>query len=49
MFLEPNPQPIKAALEMMGKCRATVRAPLVDCSPEVRQLVRAKLTEHNLL
>ena len=36
LFLEPNPQPVKAALEMTGQIpSADVRLPLVRCSDPV--------------
>ena len=39
LFLEPNPQPTKAALALKGKMRATVRPPLVEASEACRQAV----------
>jgi 4-hydroxy-tetrahydrodipicolinate synthase len=41
MFVEPNPQPIKAALSLRGAMNAAVRLPLVEASAETR----ARLTE----
>lgn len=49
MFLEPNPQPVKAALALSGKCRNICRAPLTECSDEVAEKVREEMTKHNLL
>jgi 4-hydroxy-tetrahydrodipicolinate synthase len=39
MFHEPNPSPMKAALELAGFMSATVRLPLVPASPACRKLV----------
>jgi 4-hydroxy-tetrahydrodipicolinate synthase len=33
LFVEPNPQPIKAALALKGRVNASVRPPLVEASP----------------
>jgi 4-hydroxy-tetrahydrodipicolinate synthase len=40
LFMETSPIPVKAALELMGICRATVRLPLVPIGAET--LVRLK-------
>lgn len=34
MFAEPNPIPVKAAMEMLGKCSSEVRMPLLRASAE---------------
>lgn len=39
LFVEPNPQPIKAALALKGKMNATVRPPMVDASASCRALL----------
>ncbi len=39
MFSEPNPAPIKAALELAGFMSSSVRLPLVPASPACRKLV----------
>ena len=39
MFVEPNPQPIKAALALKGRMNASVRLPLVEASPPVKSLL----------
>jgi len=39
MFVEPNPQPLKAALALKGRMNATVRLPLVEASPSVKSLL----------
>lgn len=36
MFVEPNPQPLKAALALANRANASVRLPLVEASPECR-------------
>jgi 4-hydroxy-tetrahydrodipicolinate synthase len=42
-FLESNPVPVKAALELMGRCRGDVRAPLGPPEPATRAAVRQAL------
>jgi 4-hydroxy-tetrahydrodipicolinate synthase len=39
MFVEPNPQPLKAALALKGRMNASVRLPLVEASPSVKSLL----------
>lgn len=46
MFVEPNPQPVKAALALKGGMRATVRAPMVDASEECRKAVAEAMKEY---
>lgn len=42
LFLEPNPQPIKAALALKGRMNATLRLPMVEAGAECRaRLVEA--------
>lgn len=43
MFVEPNPVPCKAALELRGKMRSDVRLPLVGASEATRAKVKAEL------
>ena len=45
MFVEPNPQPVKAALAMRGMMKATVRMPLVEASAGCREAVSRALEE----
>ena len=49
MFLEANPQPVKAGMAMMGLCTSAVRLPLVTASEETQAEVRAVFTETGLL
>lgn len=49
LFIEPNPQPVKKALELMGKCSSAVRLPLVECAPETTEKLEKLLKENNLL
>lgn len=44
MFVEPNPTPAKAALELLGQMRADVRLPLLPASEETRAVLRAALS-----
>ncbi len=46
MFLEPNPQPVKAACEMRGWMRAMARPPMVEASDETKAAVRQAITEY---
>lgn len=39
MFVEPNPQPLKAALSQRGRMQASVRLPLVPASQATRALL----------
>lgn len=42
-FCEPNPQPVKAAMEMMGLLEAHVRLPLIPVSASSRERIAAVL------
>lgn len=46
LFVEPNPQPTKAYLAGRGQMSASVRAPLVEASPQTRELVSKTLAEY---
>ena len=48
MFLETNPIPLKAAMEMMGLCSGELRLPLVSLSDENKALLRKSLTDYGL-
>lgn len=47
LFIETNPIPVKAALELMGKINGEIRMPLIPMSEENRQILSANL--ENLL
>jgi 4-hydroxy-tetrahydrodipicolinate synthase len=47
MFVEPNPQPVKAALALRGMMGATVRLPLVEASAACRDAVSRALEEYS--
>lgn len=49
LFLETNPIPVKAALEMMKICEGTPRLPLTPLSREPRAVLRRELTKAGLL
>lgn len=49
LFLETNPAPVKAAMEMLGQCSESVRLPLVSISGHVRESVKNALAEYGLL
>jgi 4-hydroxy-tetrahydrodipicolinate synthase len=48
MFLETNPIPLKAAMEMMGLCSGELRLPLVPLSDENRTLLRKSLIDYGV-
>ena len=49
LALETNPIPVKAAMELLGKCGPDIRLPLVPCSNPVREKIRACLEAEGLL
>jgi len=49
LFIETNPGPVKAALEMLGESTGELRLPLVPVADESRQRVRRVLQELGLL
>ena len=49
LFAETNPIPVKAALELMGLCRAEPRLPLTTASAAVRAQLKAELKTLGLL
>jgi 4-hydroxy-tetrahydrodipicolinate synthase len=48
LFAESSPQPVKAALQMLGRIDGEIRLPLVSCSEPTREKVRAALSELGL-
>ena len=49
LFIETNPIPVKAALEMMGLCRGVMRLPLTPLDVKNRPLLRRTLKDFGLL
>ena len=49
LFLETNPIPLKAALELLGQCGGGLRLPLTTLSPAPRAQLRAELKAFGLL
>jgi 4-hydroxy-tetrahydrodipicolinate synthase len=49
LFVEPNPVPVKWALQEMGKIPAGIRLPLVPLAPEYHDTVRGALRDAGLL
>jgi 4-hydroxy-tetrahydrodipicolinate synthase len=49
LFIEPNPIPVKWALQRMGKIGAGIRLPLVPLSESARETVQAALSEAGLV
>ncbi|MGN6525729.1 MAG: 4-hydroxy-tetrahydrodipicolinate synthase [Burkholderiaceae bacterium] len=48
LFCEPSPAPAKWALSRLGRCRPTVRLPLVEATPAGQALVDAALADCGL-
>ncbi len=48
MFYETNPIPVKAAMEMMGRCGGELRLPLVRLSDEHRAKLRQALLDYGV-
>jgi 4-hydroxy-tetrahydrodipicolinate synthase len=48
MFLETNPIPVKAAMEMMGLCTGDLRLPMVRISDENRAVLRKGLLDYGV-
>ena len=49
LFAEPNPTPTKYALSLMGKCKADIREPLYELSPETKKQVRKTIKDLNFI
>ena len=49
MFIETNPGPVKAAMDMMGMAAGNLRLPLVEMRPENREKLRKVLVELGLV
>lgn len=49
LFLDTNPIPVKAAMAMMGLIEEVYRLPLCEPSSDVKQALRATLTQLNVL
>lgn len=49
MSIDTNPVPIKSAIAMQGHCSDEMRLPLVNLSPENSALLKASLSDYNLL
>jgi len=48
MFIETNPIPVKAAMEMMGKCEGGLRLPMTSIGDENRASLRKTLIEYGI-
>lgn len=48
MFIETNPIPVKAAMEMMGKCEGALRLPMTTIGDENRAVLRKTLVEYGI-
>jgi 4-hydroxy-tetrahydrodipicolinate synthase len=49
LFIETNPQPVKAALAMMGQIEEEYRLPLVPMDPKNREVLRATMKKCGIL
>lgn len=47
MFVEPNPQPVKAACELRGWMSAMARPPMLEATEETKALLRHVLAEYD--
>ncbi|MCP4647747.1 MAG: 4-hydroxy-tetrahydrodipicolinate synthase, partial [bacterium] len=48
MFLETNPIPVKAAMEMLGYCSSQVRLPLVPLSDDNKSRLKKALIDYGV-
>ncbi|MDY6934698.1 MAG: 4-hydroxy-tetrahydrodipicolinate synthase [Spirochaetota bacterium] len=48
MFLETNPIPVKAAMEMLGYCSSSVRLPLMPLTDEKRERLKGSLIDYGV-
>ena len=49
LFCEPSPAPAKWALQQLGRCRSTVRLPLMELTDAGQASVAAALRDSGLL
>jgi len=49
LFVEPNPGPVKYALELLGICSAEMRLPMVPITGETKERVTAAMVKAGLL
>jgi len=49
LFIETNPAPVKAAMDMMGMAAGPLRLPLVEILPENKEKLRKVLVELKLV
>lgn len=49
LFTETSPIPVKAALELMGICNATVRLPLVPIGADALRCLKVEMAKLNLI
>ncbi len=49
LFIEPNPGPVKYALELIGICSAEMRLPMVGISDNAKVMVKAAMNKAGLL
>ena len=48
LFSEVNPIPVKKAVELMGLCGGTVRAPLTELEPEHTEILKERCRSSDL-
>jgi 4-hydroxy-tetrahydrodipicolinate synthase len=49
LFIETNPAPAKYALSLLGKCRDTVRLPMVTLADKSKAAVRDAMVHAGLI
>ena len=48
LFMEVNPIPVKAAMELMGLCSGNIRLPLCEMTPEHHAALRETLSTYGI-
>ncbi len=49
LFVEPSPAPVKAALQLLGRCTLEVRLPLVACGDKLADQIKAEMHAQGML
>lgn len=49
LFIETNPIPVKAALQMMGRCEGHLRLPLVEISQSNKQILKTEMQKLGII
>ena len=49
LFLEPNPQCLKYAMHLAGKCERTLRLPLLEPQESIKQVIREAMVRVGII